>query len=181
MQCHEIQERFVDLLYDERGAPPADPELQEHVRSCPACQKELAGLRGLHELLRVWQDEQPLRPVAVPHGEPARNRFRLPIWPVLRYATVTVLAALAFLGLANADIRWDNNGFSFKTALFSSPPPAPDTYTREEILAIARRTLDQSQDSTLLLMQQMMATIDQDRRDDIRFVTSKLRENRNKN
>ncbi len=181
MQCNEIQERFVDLLYAERGTPPPDPQLQEHIRSCPACQKELAGLKSLQEMLKAWQDEKPLRPVILPHKQPARSRIRMSFWPALRYAGVTLLVALAFLGLANADIRWDRNGFSFKTALFSTPPPAADTYTREEILAIAQRTLDQSQDSTLLLIQQMMATIDQDRVSDLSYVNSKLRENRNKN
>lgn len=181
MQCSEIQERFVDLLYNEQGTPAADPQLREHIRSCLACQKELAELKGLQEVLKVWQDEKPLRPIALPPREQAQSRIRMSFWPMLRYAAITVLVALAFLGLANADIRWDSNGFSFKTALLSPSTPPANTYTKEEVLAIAQRILDKSQDSTLLMMQQMMATIDQDRLSDLQFVRSKLRENRNKN
>jgi predicted anti-sigma-YlaC factor YlaD len=63
MRCQEIQERFVDLLYQEPGTPSAGKELQEHLKNCPACQKELDGLQSVQTALKAWQDEPPLRAI----------------------------------------------------------------------------------------------------------------------
>lgn len=181
MQCHEIQEQFVDLLYDEQGTPSANSELLAHIRSCSSCQKELAALRALRTTLKVWRDEPPLRPVTIAQPVPSRRVFRLPYWNMVRYAAVAALVTLALLGLSNAQIRWDNNGFSFHTSLFSQSPPAANFYTKDEMKAILDRVLDISEESNRQMIQRMMDTQDADRAMELRDITHQIKENRIRN
>lgn len=187
MRCNEIQERFVDLLYHEQGTPSASEELQAHIRSCPACQKELAEFKDLQATLKVWQDEPPLRPVTIPRPERAHTRIglRLPIWHLVRYAAFAALVALAFLGLSNASIQWDRNGFAFRTNLLSKVIPAPlspsDSYTKEQVDTIIRRVMDQSRAEDLWMGQKVLETIDQERATEYQRITRQIKESRSKN
>jgi hypothetical protein len=182
MRCNEIQEQFVNLLYHEKGTPAASAEVEAHLRSCPECQMELAGLKGLQSTLKAWQDEPPLRPVRIPRAEPAASRFRLPVWRLARYAAFAALVTLAFLGLSNAEIRWDSNGFSFQTHLLPKAAPSPtDHYTREETREMFRRVLEDSQGFTFQVMQQVMDRQDQLHFSDLRLITNRIKENRGKN
>ena len=179
MRCDEIQEHYVELLYQEQGTPTASPEVQEHVRGCAACQKELAELKGLQATLAVWQDEPPLRPVALP-GKPARpGRARIPLWRAFRYAAIAALVTLAFLGLSNAQIQWNRNGFSFRTSLRAQAPLASNYYTKEEIGTILYRAMNDSEQSNFQMMLRMLDTIDQERADDIHILTRQIKESRN--
>ncbi len=185
MRCNEIQDQFVDLLYHEKGTPSPSPELAAHLRSCPDCQKELAELQELQSTLSVWKDEPPLRPFRMPANEPIRQGFHLPVWRLARYAAFAMLITLAFLGISNAEIRWDSQGFSFRTSLFSkaatSAQLASDYYTKEEVREMFRRVADDSQGFTRQMAQRVMDTQDQLRMTDLRLVSSKFKENRGKN
>jgi hypothetical protein len=181
MQCHEIQEQFVDLLYDEPGKPSASSELLAHVRSCASCQKELAGLKALRTTFKVWRDEPPLRPVTIPQPVPARRAFRLPIWNVVRYAAVAALVTLALLGLSNAQIRFDKNGFSFHTSLFQPLPPAANFYTKDEMKAILDRVMNISEESNRQMIERMMDTQDAVRAVELRAITHQIKEDRIRN
>jgi len=180
MRCNEIRERFVDLLYQEQGTPSASPELQAHIRSCPVCQKELAELKDLRATLKVWQDEPPLRPVTVPRVERSR-RIWVPFWTFARYAAVAVLVTLAFLGLSNAQITWDKDGFSFRTSLISPPAQAANYYKKEEVQTFLDRVMAESSERNLELIQRAFDIIDQQRATDYRTITRQINESRNKN
>ncbi len=179
MQCSEIQERFLELLYQETEAPAVDPELRVHIDSCPACRKQLSDLRDLQETLKAWEDEPPLRPVRIPGA--SRRPFWSALWSPLRYAAIAALVALGFLGLANANITWDSNGFSFRTHLISRAPLPSDYYTKEEMQAILEWMRADSQEANFQMMNRWLDTIDQERATDIHFLTSQIREIRNKN
>ena len=185
MQCNEIRERFVDLLYEEKGTPSAGPELRDHLRICASCQQELAELKSLQATLKVWKDEPPIRSVAIPRAEPAYRRMRFPVWNALRYAAIAALVTLAFLGISNADIRWDQNGFSFRTSLLPKAAtktlPAPDYYTKEEVLEVVQRVADDSRAYNLMMIQSAMKIMEQENGADLRYVTAKLKESRTKN
>jgi hypothetical protein len=185
MKCQEIQERFVELLYNESGTPAAGPELAAHVESCAACRKELEELRGLQSMLKTWPDEPPLRPVAVPRRASARPLVRWPLWRFARYAAVAALFVMAVLGLANADIRWDKSGFSFRTGLLSRPEPRPsfasDYYTKEEVSEIMQHFLKDSRDLNYQMIQRALEYVDEARSVDISYFKNKLKENRPKN
>ncbi len=180
MRCNEIQERFVDLLYQEQGTPSASPELLAHVRSCPGCQKELAEFKELQATLKVWHDEPPLRPVRVPRAESSASRFGVPFWRVVRYAAVAALVTLAFLGLSNAQVTWDENGFAFRTSLFA-PAAQPDySPTREEMKTYIERAMAAYDNYNFQMMQRVLDTVDQERAIDYRSITRQIKENRSK-
>ncbi len=181
MRCNEIQERFVDLLYQEQGTPSASPELQAHIRSCPACQKELAEFKELQTALRIWHDEPPLRPVTVPRAQSSPIRLRIPFWRVVRYAAVAALVTLAFLGLSNAQVNWDKNGFALKTSLLAPAAQATNSYTKEEVKTIIDRVMADYQDYNFQMMQRILDTVDQERANDYRSITRQIKGNRSKN
>lgn len=180
MQCNEIKERFVELLYQEQGTPSASPELQAHIRSCPACQKDLAELKELQATLKVWKDEPPLRPTIIPRSEPASSRILFPFWRVVRYAAVAALVTLAFLGLSNAQIRWDKDGFSFRTSLRPQAVQA-DSYTKEEMEKILWNVMDISRKDNFQMMQYMLDTLDTEHATELRAITRQIKESRSRN
>jgi len=180
MQCDEIKERFVELLYQEQGTPLASPELQAHIGSCPACQKELAGLKELQATLRVWKDEPPLRPTVIPRPEPAYGRIVFPLWRVVRYPAIAALVILAFLGLSNAQIRWDKDGFSFRTSLRPQSVQA-DYYTREEMKGILENVMDISRKDNFQMMQYMLNTLDVAQATELRAIARQVKENHSGN
>ncbi len=174
MRCEDIQEKYIDLLYDERGTPSASPELEAHIASCPSCRKELEELRSTREKLRLWDDEPPLRPVRIPvreHGFRARNLlFR----HALRFAAIAAMLLVAFLALADADITWNKQGFTYKNNLFSRGPAQSDFYTKAEVRDLLKRVLDDSEarmnETNYLMMQQLLDTVEKDQLMDLRFV-----------
>jgi predicted anti-sigma-YlaC factor YlaD len=181
MRCNEIQEHFVELLYQEQGTPTASPEVQEHVRGCAACRKELAELKGLQATLAVWQDEPPLRPVTVPRNLAGPGRAGIPFWSMFRYAAIAVLVILAFLGLSNAQIQWDRNGFSFRTSLRAPVILASNYPTKEELEMILYRAEDNTEEKVLRMMVRMLETIDQERANDIHMLTRQIKARGNRN
>ena len=181
MRCDEIQEHFVELLYQEQGTPNASPEVQDHVRGCAACRKELADLKGLQSTLAVWQDEPPLRPVTAPRNLAGPGRVRVPLWSMFRYAAVAVLVALAFLGLSNAQIQWDRNGLSFRMSLRAPVILASNYPTKEELERILYRAMNETEQSNYQMMLRMLDTIDRERADEMHMLTRQIKESRNKN
>jgi hypothetical protein len=180
MQCNEIKERFIELLYQEPGTPSASPELQAHLSSCPACQKELAGLKELQATLKLWQDEPPMRPTVIPRPEPVFSRILFPVWKVVRYPAIAALVILAFLGLSNAQIRWDKDGFSFKTGLRPQAVQA-DYYTRDEMKGILENVIDISGRDNFRMMQYMLNTVDAEQAMELRAITRQIKENHIRN
>ncbi len=182
MRCDEVQERFIELLYDERGTPSASPELQAHVRSCPACQVELADLRAVQGSLRIWKDEPPLRSVSItappPKVVPMRPRFTA--MRIARIAAAAAVLVLAFLALANAEVTWNKAGFSFRTHLLSKPGAASDPgnyYTKAEVRDIIRRVADDTEgrmsDLTNVMILRMLDTLEREQQVDMRLINNR--------
>ncbi len=185
MRCDEIQQRFVDLLYNERGTPAASPELQAHVRSCPDCRKELEELEGVRGTLKLWQDEPLPRPVLMPVAEgPLLRRRRTPLI-ILQYAAAAALVVLSFLALANSEFTWNSQGIAFKAHLFERKPSGTDYYTKSEVRDLLKRVLDDSEtrmiETNSVMIQRMMDTMEQERWQELRLVSGRLSPNHNKN
>jgi hypothetical protein len=177
MRCEEIQERLVELLYNERGTPPASAELQGHVNSCPDCQKELRELEAVRSALKSWKDEPPLRTVAglVAPAKVVPIRTRFSVLKIAKYGAVAAMAALAFLALSNAELTWNRDGFKFRTHLLTSPALADSKYyDKDEVRAIVREVADDSEirmmETNRVMLLRMMEYIEQDM--DARFVRS---------
>ena len=185
MRCDEIRERFVDLLYSERGTPAASPELKAHIESCPGCRKELEELKALQGTLRVWKDEPPLRPVMLPESvkSPVIRRFSL--FNVVRYAGIAALVTLAFLALSNAEFTWNRDGFSFKTHVFSRQIPQNDYYTKAELRRVLKEALRDSESYMMEYNSQQLNSaldlVDRQMGQEIRFVRSHYNQAKVKN
>ena len=174
MRCDEIKERFVELLYSESGTPAASLELQAHIKSCPACENEVLELKAVQAALKSWKEEPPLRSVVIAGlaSKALPPRSRPSLFRMARYAAVAALLVFAFLGLANADITWNENGFSFRTHLAPLVrSQSQDSYTKAEMRDLLRKVLDESEsrsiDTNYLMMQRMLETIDQEHRLDL--------------
>lgn len=187
MRCEEIQERFVELLYNEHSEPSESAALREHVNSCPRCSNELRSLETVRGILQLWQDEEPAGSVALPRPILEFHSKRASIWRLIRYAAVAAMAVLAILALANAkaEFSWSKGEFSFQTRLFRSSEGPSESYTKAEVRNLLKRVLDDSEsrmmETNYLMMQQMMDTIDQERMRDLRLIRSQSLQNHAKN
>ena len=183
MKCDEIQERFVDLLYEERGNQAVEPELRAHLDSCPRCRKELSGLARVRDELAKWRDEEPLRQVLVPGRQKVPSRFTP--WTVVRYAATAAMIVLTLLALTNAEISWNSQGFRFSTQLVSREPSGPEYYSKAELRDLIKRALDDSESRMIQanyeMIQRMMDTVEQERWQDLRLVRRSFLPNSNKN
>jgi anti-sigma factor RsiW len=184
MRCDEIQERFVELLYDETGTPPASPELRAHVDSCPRCRAELEDLQATRRMLALWKDEPaPASKVARLLRTRRTVERRLP--PAVRWGGIAAALLLGFLALANAEITVNRDGFSFRTHLFSRQPDIRDLYTKAETRDLLRRALDDTEsrlsEETVLASQRVLDTIEQERQMEIRFINARLGRARSNN
>lgn len=184
MRCDEIQERFIGLMYNERGTPPANPELQAHIDSCPTCRKELEELKIVQGTLRLWKDEPPLRPISLPRHDYVFHRRIPAFWSALRYAGIAAVLLISLLVLANPEIKWSGEGFYFKANLPWGLSRS-DYYTKAEARNLIKRALDDSEtqmtETTRLMMNGLLDTIDQERWMDLRLVRQQAVQNRNKN
>jgi len=185
MRCDEIRERFVDLLYEERGTPPASPELKAHIDSCPRCRKELDELKGLRGVLRGWEDEQPLRPVWIPEAAQEFVRRRFPFLRVVRYAGIAALVFLAFLAVSNAEFTRTSDGFTFKTHAFAREEPSGEYCTKAEMLKIVKEAIRDSEaymtESTYRQVNAALDLIDKQMGRELQYVRSRYSQSKTKN
>jgi len=185
MRCDEIQERFVELLYDETGTPPASPELRAHVDSCPRCQAELEELRSTRRALELWKDEPAPASIVGRLRVPARRPSARRLPPAVRWGGIAAAVLLGFLTLANAEITLNRDGFTFRTHLFSRQPDTRDVPSRAEVRDLVRHALDDTErrlsEETVLASRQVLDTIEQERQMEIRFINARLGRTRSNN
>jgi hypothetical protein len=183
MRCEEIREHFIDFVYDAGSDYPAATEAREHLRTCSACRRELEELRHTRKYLQIWKDEAPLRSLMIAGCDSsAPPKFK---WKYLRYAAIAAMAVLCILALTNAQITWNKDGFSFSTRLFSAHEAEGNYYTKSEVRDIMKKALDDSEsrvnETSYLMMQKMLDTIEQDRWRDLYLVRSSGIPTQNKN
>jgi len=172
MRCEEIQEHLVELLYDREGTP--GPDIQNHLRTCPACRRELEELKQTQKQLQIWKDEAPLRSVSIVRETSLRDRRS---WRYLRYAAMAAMAAICFLALANTQVTYDRSGFSISTHLFARNAPERDFYTKSETREIMKRAASESEEVNYLMMQKVLDTVERERWMDARLVRTRAARN----
>jgi hypothetical protein len=183
MRCEEIRERLIDFVYDEGGTSTVISEMREHIRTCSTCRKELEELRRTREYLQLWKDEAPLRNVIIAGHEPnTRRRIK---WKYPRYAAIAAMLFLCFLALANTQIAWNKDGFSFKTQFIKGNESAEDYYTKSEVRDIVKRALEDSEfrmnETGYLRMKEMMDRMEQYSWMDLHLVHNRQASAQNKN
>jgi len=107
-------ETLIAYLYDDID-PPARAAFDAHLAGCEPCRTELEALGGVRTTLARWNPPEPKSlAAATPH-----SAVRTPQWWRDIPAWAQVAAALLFLGvsagIANLDVRYDNNGLAIRT------------------------------------------------------------------
>jgi hypothetical protein len=114
MLCGYIDrdETIVAFLYDDLDAGRRR-DFEAHVLTCAVCREEVAGLRSVRTQLARWEP-----PAVASLQSPASSRNAQPWWRTMP-AWAQAAAALLFLGvsagIANLDVRYDQNGLSVQT------------------------------------------------------------------
>jgi hypothetical protein len=183
MRCDEIRERLVEVLYDECGTSPDSVEMRDHLRECSSCRKDFEDLKQTQKTLHLWKDEPPLRSTAITRREASPpSGFH---WKYLRYAAIAAMFVMALLALANTQITWNREGFSFSTRLFSTHETENNFYTKAELRDILKRALDESElrtnETNYLMMLKILDTVDQDRWTDLRLTRHQTPQARTRN
>ena len=105
-------ETIVAFLYDELDASRRR-DFNAHLLTCVVCRDEVAGLRTVRTQLARWE------PPALASPTPPVAATSRPAWWRTVPAWAQVAAALLFLGvsagIANLDVRYDQNGLSITT------------------------------------------------------------------
>jgi len=177
MRCDEIQEQMIELVYDEESVSPANVEMGEHLRTCPACREAVEELKRTRKYLQLWRDEPPLRSVALTRHKVTAH------WSIgrryLGYAAIAAMVVICFMALANAKVSWNKDGFSFTTHLFPQQNAERDYYTKSELRDLMKNALDYTNETNYLMMQKMLDTVEQDRWSSMPLVRSRGAKNRN--
>jgi hypothetical protein len=162
MRCDEIRESFADLLYEDPSA--VDPELRDHLRTCPECRQELEDLRQTRKYLQEWKDESPPRSIFIARQESHSTKTNR--WKYLRYGAVAAMALICLLALANTELKWTRDGFSLRTGLFRRVTGPTEYYTKNEVRDLMKRALDDSEmrtnETSYLMLQKMLDAVEQD-------------------
>src|SRR6185436_6526351 len=105
-------ETIVGFLYDELDADQRR-DFNGHLLTCTVCRDEVAGLRAVRTQLARWEP-----PALTSLRSPVPGASR-PAWWQTVPAWAQVAAALLFLGvsagIANLDVRYDQNGLNMTT------------------------------------------------------------------
>ena len=108
-------EAIVAFLYDEADGSAAERgRFETHLQTCARCRADVASLGGVRSQLARWS---PPEPVNLQSNLP--SAFGNQPWWRQVPAWAQVAAALLFLGvsagIANLDVRYDQNGLSVRT------------------------------------------------------------------
>jgi len=122
-------EVIVAFLYDDPDASATErSRFEVHLLTCALCQADVAGLRGVRAQLARWSPPEPTFGTGNPHSNPQFNpqsAIHNPHWWRAIPAWAQVAAALLFLGvsagIANLDVRYDQNGLSIRTGWSARP------------------------------------------------------------
>src|SRR5262245_18833369 len=119
-------ETIVAFLYDELEPDPRR-DFNAHLLTCTVCRDEVAGLRAVRASLARWE------PPALTSLQSPVPETSSPAWWHAVPAWAQVAAALLFLGvsagIANLDVRYDQNGLNITTGWMK--PAAPKLATAQ--------------------------------------------------
>jgi len=167
MRCEDVREYLLDMIYGEAQGVPGGSEAEAHLELCPACRQELQELQSARKMLHVWQDERPLRP----------HRLSA-VWRMTRFAAAAAAVVLVFLALLNTEVSWTKEGFAFRTHLFSPGAPGKDYFTKEELQAVLRRALDDTEarmmETNRLMILQGLDTVEAERFRDLTLIEHRV-------
>jgi anti-sigma factor RsiW len=111
-------ETIVAFLYDDLDAARRR-DFNAHLLTCAVCREEVAGLRRVRTQLSRWAPPEPGIVASVAAPPNLQSVVEPPHWWRTIPAWAQVAAALLFLGIsagiANLEVRYDQNGLSVRT------------------------------------------------------------------
>jgi putative zinc finger protein len=144
----------VAYLYDEIGVGER-AKFQAHLAICPQCRDEVTALTGVRSQLALWAPPEP--GAVAPPGQSAvdsrdpvprrpaggRTRAALPI-PLWAQAVAAMLLLGVAAGIANLDVRYNQNGLSMRTGWSKTidtgdSKPADSTPWHADVAALEQR------------------------------------------
>lgn len=183
MRCDETKERLLEFIYTGDGTIQPDSETREHLRTCSLCRNELEELKQTREFLQLWRDEPPLRRVSIPEQDISAQKSSG--WKYMRYAAIAALLLVTFMALANTQITWNKEGFSFSTRLLPWRQTEKDYYTKAELRNLLKQAFDDSEyrmtETNYLMMQKMLDVVEHDRWMDLHLARGQNTKNQNTN
>jgi hypothetical protein len=132
-------ETIVAFLYDELE-PDQRRDFNAHLLTCTVCRDEVAGLRAVRTQLARWEP-----PSVISRQSSVTSHSRQTWWRTIP-AWAQVAAALLFLGvsagIANLDVRYDQNGLNITTGW--NKPATPKLVTAQPNEGGTKLATDQS-------------------------------------
>jgi hypothetical protein len=126
MNCPDVRACLPDLVYGDLG-PAEAAAAEEHLAKCPACRRELAGLRAVRRLL----DATPAPPVAVDVGAVYRQSAERQALSARRWRRVACAAAVLLAGVTalavglRLEVRVESQQVVVRWGTPPAPAPAP--------------------------------------------------------
>ncbi|MHC4943665.1 MAG: anti-sigma factor family protein [Planctomycetota bacterium] len=148
MDCKDVIRDLPSLLYGELTEEAARP-LDEHLESCPACQKEWERLKKTLSLLDQWKDvDVPLATASAGHApdeKPYPSGY--PSWlKPLSLAIAACLLVIVTLAVAGVEVRKVNGGMVITlgrpAAEYESFPASMELGVREMVRCELEDNLD---------------------------------------
>jgi len=102
MDCDTYRDQMLDLLYGEAGDSDRRA-VEDHQAACASCRDEMAAFRRLRGDLSSWSVAVPARPRPAPR-----------VFSGLAAAAAALVALGAAMGLAGAELRRDERGWSLR-------------------------------------------------------------------
>jgi hypothetical protein len=131
----EDKDTLVAYLYGEVDAD-VRREVERHLRTCAACDRETAGLQSVRQDLQSWMPPEPqlglsIMPNPVPAADAPPKVLRptrwaalhaLPAWAQVAAAAIFIAAAAA---IANVQVRSTSDGVVVTTGWLQNAQPVP--------------------------------------------------------
>ena len=92
VDCHLLDERLMDYLYEELGTHEMD-EMRAHVEGCPRCSAEIGRFRGVRKAVAQLEMAEPPPAVSAKLMHQAAQSHKQSMWRRSRAVRATVYAA----------------------------------------------------------------------------------------
>ena len=174
MNCDH--QRLVDYHYDELE-PDSRRVFEEHLTTCPACQRDLEELTSATRLLRAWPDAEPDASLVFIQEEADARRWNIPAWlrpaswrrPLFGMAA-SLATVVLLLALVGAEFAYEDGRLDLKLDL--TPGSRTQVVADELDQPVTRRDLLASHQQLLASQQQLLASQQQS----LEYISAMLRD-----
>ena len=129
------QEDLVGYVYREL-TDEDHTRFETHLQACETCRTELAALEAVRLPLAEWMPPEPARALTLAAVSPVESRWprwaTLPDIPAWAQVAAAVLLLGVAAGVANLDIRYNEQGLSVRTGWAHQPARSNESAAQEQ-------------------------------------------------